>query len=180
MNDEKTFDIGNIMGNLDFLKITRLIAKLSEIDIEKMIEIMEQIDIEKMLLLMKTISDNADSLIKMMNTLKKLDESGILPMIDTVAEMMDENFNAIARPEIMKAIGNLMMLVNLLSQLDHGMLMDLSMKLPKCIDKAKETFDKTEKGMGTFELMGAMKTPEMAATIKAMQELIKCTKGKCE
>jgi uncharacterized protein YjgD (DUF1641 family) len=159
--------------------ITQLLGMLGELDLDKIFGMLGEIDIEKLLLLLKTISEKADSLIKAINTIDKLQKSGILPIIDVAAEMMDENFNALARMEIMKPIANLMILFNLLGRLDQEFIMNLSMTLPKCIEKAKEAFDKTEKGMGTFELVGTMKKPEMAAAIKSLQELLKCVKENC-
>ncbi len=172
-------DLSAIMESIDINSVLKLLGKLKEMDMNKVLDILSEIDVEKMLLLAKAISEKADSILKALETLDRLEKSGILPIIDAVAESMDENFNAIARPPIMKAAANLMILVNLLSQLDQEMLMDLSMSLPKCLEKMKEAFEKTEKGMGTFELLGAMKTPEMAAMIRALQETSKCLKREC-
>lgn len=149
--------------------------------VDHLVEVLESLsdeDVEKMANLLKQLIENLDTLTQALNLLKQLKESGILDVATKLLEGVDESFNAMARPEVMKPMANMMMLVYMLSNLNYEMLFQLAETMPKCMDKAMDEMKKTEKGMGLLELMRLMKSPEMAALLKAMITMSSCMKGK--
>ncbi len=162
--------------SMDLEKLGQLAEVLGKIDVDKLVELTKKMDLNKMIDTLNELAESMDSLTRMLRLLRKLDESGALAALEAVAEYTDETFNAMSRKEIMGMMGNMMMLMYLVSQLDTGMLMKLAEKMPQCTKKMQETFEKTEKGMGTFELLGVMKSPEFAGLLKGMQNMLKCMK----
>lgn len=156
----------------------QLIELMNKIDVDKLIQLAEKTDINKLIETLTLLTESLDTINNLLLTLKKLDESGLLAFINALIETSDEMFNASATKDVMKMTGNLMMLMYLLSQLDQSMLMKLAQTLPTCINKAQETFENTNKGLGTFELLNIMKSPEMAAALKALQQSLACLKKK--
>ncbi len=149
--------------------------------VDHLVEVLESLsdeDVEKMANLIKQLIENLDTLTQALNLLKQLKESGILDVATKLLEGVDESFNAMARPEVMKPMANMMMLVYMLSNLNYEMLFQLAEIMPKCMDKAMDEMKKTEKGMGLLELMRLMKSPEMAALLKAMIAMSSCMRGK--
>ena len=149
--------------------------------VDHLVEVLESLsdeDVEKMANLIKQLIENLDTLTQALNLLKQLKESGILDVATKLLEGVDESFNAMARPEVMKPMANMMMLIYMLSNLNYEMLFQLAETMPKCMDKAMDEMKKTEKGMGLLELMRLMKSPEMAALLKAMIAMSSCMRGK--
>lgn len=66
---------------------------------------------EKLTKLLEALADNVDGLESLLRTVSKLNESGILAALEGFAEGFDEGFNYMARPELMSAIGNLMIII---------------------------------------------------------------------
>ena len=93
-------------------------------------------------------------------------------------EVSDETFNAMARAEVMKAVGNLMMLIYMLSSFDNFMLMRAAESTPRCVDVAVREASKVEGGLGLLELLRVMRSPEMATALKAFTSLMKCLRSR--
>ncbi len=154
--------------------LLKALEGLSDEDLAYLAERLAETDVRKLADLMATLSQNADGLIALLTLAGELKEKGLLAGMSAVVEAYDELFNAMARPEMMKAMGNMMMLVYMLSQLDHGMLMQLAEAMPRCSKEAMEEMKNTSKGMGFKELIDFMRSPEMAALLKAAARLSRC------
>ena len=154
----------------------QVIELLNKVDVDKLIQLIEKIDVNKLTETLTLMVESLDALNNLLTIVKKLDESGTLAFLNALVESSDEMFNAMATKDVMKMTGNLMMIMYLLSQLDQSILMKLAQTLPTCVNKAQETIEKTDKGLGTFELLNIMKSPEMAAMLKALQNTIACMK----
>ncbi len=154
--------------------LLKALENLSDEDLTYLAEKLSEVDVKKLADLMATLSQNADGLIALLALAGELKEKGILASMGAVVEAYDELFNAMARPEMMKAMGNMMMLVYMLSQLDHGMLMQLAESMPKCSKAAMDEMKNASKGMGFKELMDFMRSPEMAALLKAAARFSRC------
>lgn len=155
----------------------QIIELLNKLDVDKLVQLAEKTDLNKLIDTLTLLVDSLDSINNALILLKKLDESGLMAFLTALLETADESFNAMATQDVMKMTGNLMMIMYLLSQLDQSMLMKLAQTLPHCVKQAQETFDKTNKGLGTFELLNIMKSPEMAAMLKALQKSLSCLKS---
>ena len=149
-----------------------------EEDIEEIEGILRGVDVKKLALLLRELSDNADAILALVELAKKLKESGTTAALSSLLEISDETFNAMARAEVMKALGNMMMLVYMLSQFDNFMLMKAAETTPKCIDTALGEASKVDKGLGLLELLNLMRSPEMAAALKGFIAMMRCLRGK--
>jgi len=151
---------------------------MREEDIEEIEGILKGVDVKKLALLLRELSDNADAILALVELAKKLKESGTTAALSSLLEISDETFNAVARAEVMKALGNMMMLVYMLSQFDNFMLMKAAETTPKCIDTALGEASKVDKGLGLLELLNLMRSPEMAAALKGFIAMMRCLRGK--
>ncbi|GBF09414.1 hypothetical protein apy_11390 [Aeropyrum pernix] len=137
-----------------------------------------QVGDEKILKLLELVEENYDALATTIELVAALKKSGTLDALLQLAEMGDEIFNSLARPEVMKMIGNLMMMGYMLSQIDQPLLMKAAEKMPVCMNTALQEAAATEKGMGIRELLKTMTSPEMAALLKALIAGVSCARGK--
>jgi uncharacterized protein YjgD (DUF1641 family) len=126
---------------------------------------------------MKELSDNADAILSLIEVAKTLKETGTTAALTGLLEVSDETFNVIARAEVMKDVGNLMMLVYMLSMFDNFMLVRAAETTPKCVDVAVKEASKVERGLGLLELLSIMRSPEMAAALKAFTSIVRCMRG---
>jgi Uncharacterized conserved protein len=149
-----------------------------EEDIEEMEKVLKSVDLKKLALLLKELSDNADAILSLIEIAKMLRETGTTAALTGLLEVSDETFNAMARAEVMKAVGNLMMLIYMLSSFDNFMLMRAAESTPRCVDVAVREASKVEGGLGLLELLRVMRSPEMATALKAFTSLMKCLRGK--
>jgi uncharacterized protein YjgD (DUF1641 family) len=97
---------------------------------------------------MKELSDNADAILSLIEVAKMLKETGTTAALTGLLEVSDETFNAIARAEVMKAVGNLIMPVYMLSMFDNFMLMRAAETTPKCVDVAVKKLLRLKEGWG--------------------------------
>ena len=117
-----------------------------EEDIEEMEKVLKSVDLKKLALLLKELSDNADAILSLIEIAKMLRETGTTAALTGLLEVSDETFNAMARAEVMRAVGNLMMLIYMLSMFDNFMLMRAAESTPRCVDVAvKEASKGNEK-----------------------------------
>jgi uncharacterized protein YjgD (DUF1641 family) len=149
-----------------------------EEDIEEMEKVLKSVDLKKLALLLKELSDNADAILSLIEIAKMLRETGTTAALTGLLEVSDETFNAMARAEVMKAVGNLMMLIYMLSMFDNFMLMRAAESTPRCVDVAVKEASKVEGGLGLLELLRVMRSPEMATALKAFTSLMKCLRGR--
>jgi uncharacterized protein YjgD (DUF1641 family) len=163
------------------LRVDALLAMFEgvrEEDIEEMEKVLKSVDLKKLALLLKELSDNADAILSLIEIAKMLRETGTTAALTGLLEVSDETFNAMARAEVMKAVGNLMMLIYMLSSFDNFMLMRAAESTPRCVDVAVREASKVEGGLGLLELLRVMRSPEMATALKAFTSLMKCLRGK--
>lgn len=132
---------------------------------------------EKLIKLLELVEENYDALATTIELVAAMKKSGILDILVQLAEMGDELFNAMAKPEVMKMVGNMMMLGYMLSQIDQSLLVKAAEKMPVCINAALGEAAKTEKGMGIRELLKTMTSPEMAAMLKALLAGVSCARS---
>jgi len=149
-----------------------------EEDIEEMEKVLKSVDLKKLALLLKELSDNADAILSLIEIAKMLRETGTTAALTGLLEVSDETFNAMARAEVMKAVGNLMMLIYMLSSFDNFMLMRAAESTPRCVDVAVREASKVEGGLGLLELLRVMRSPEMATALKAFTSLMKCLRSR--
>jgi uncharacterized protein YjgD (DUF1641 family) len=128
---------------------------------------------EKLLKLLDLLEENYEALEALMKLLAAMKRSGLLDALVEVAERGDELFNAIARPEVMKGLGNAMMLFYMISQLDNFKLMAAAEALPKCMEEAEKAAARGG-GMSIRELLRTMTSPEMAALLRALTAATGC------
>lgn len=152
------------------------LEQIPEEDAKALAEAIKSIDFKKAAETIKLLSENMDTIARIVKLLNDLKESGALAALEAFTEGSDELFNAATRTEFMSAIANAVTLVYMLSQFSHPMLVQMAETMPKCTGKAMEELKKTEKGMGLFQLLSLMRSPEMAAAMKAMVSAIRCMK----
>ena len=134
---------------------------------------------ERLARVLEKIADNADSLEDMLDALSKFRETGALAGFTALAEGFEEGFNYLMRPEVMGSIGNMMILVYLMSRLNHAMLFETANNLPPCVSKAYEEFKNTpKKKAGFFELLDLIRSPEFYSMLKALRSMIECMQDK--
>ncbi len=138
---------------------------------------MENQSEEKIIKLIELLEENYEAISTTIELLAAMKKSGLLDFMLQLAEMGDEIFNAMAKPEFMKMVGNMMMLGYMLSQIDQSLLVQAAEKMPVCINKALEEAARTEKGMGIRDLLRVMTSPEMAAIMRLMVSGVRCSKN---
>jgi uncharacterized protein YjgD (DUF1641 family) len=153
------------------------LESLSEDDVKYLAESLKRVDVKALADALVELSRNADALAEALALLRALKESGALATLKGLLEAGDELFNAAARPEVMKSLGNAMMLVYMLSLFDNALLMRMAESLPRCVEESVEAMEKTGKGMGIRDLLTVMRSPEMAALLNAMMALSRCMRS---
>ncbi len=129
---------------------------------------------EKVIRLLDMLADNSDAIESLLKTISRLKESGILAAFEGLAEGFDEGFNYMARAELMSAIGNLMMLLYMISKIDQPMLYEMAEKVPKMVGTMYEGIKASKKRKASiFELISMMRSPEMYALINAVRSMIR-------
>ncbi|MCE4612406.1 MAG: hypothetical protein F7C07_01045 [Desulfurococcales archaeon] len=153
------------------------LESLSDEDVRYIAEALKKIDVRALADALVELSRNADALVEAVRLFKALKDSGALATIEGLLEIGDELFNAAARPEIMKSLGNMMMLVYMLSLFDNALMMKMAEAVPKCVQESVKTMEETEKGMGLRDLLSLMRSPEMAALLNAMVAMSRCIRS---
>ena len=134
---------------------------------------------EKLAKLLERLADNVETLEQLLDTLDKMRETGLLAGVSALAESFEEGFNYLMRPELMGAMGNMMMLIYMISRLNHPMIYEMAENTPPCIQKAWEEFKKTpDKKAGFFELLDLMRSPEFYGMMRAMKAMLSCMREK--
>ncbi len=131
---------------------------------------------EKLIRLLEVLEENYEAVETAIRLLAALKRSGLLDAALEVAERSDDVFSSVVRAELMKSIGNAMMLLYLLGQLDNFKLMKLAESLPRCVEEAEKAAAKGG-GLSIRELLRIMTSPEMAAALRAFQAATGCIAG---
>jgi len=136
----------------------------------------QRIDPEKLERLMAALEENAEALETLLRLVGELKRSGLLDAMLALAEASDELFNAMATQEVAKPLGNAMMLLYLLGNLDQEMLMTAAEKMPKCMEEARKAAS-DDKPMSLRELIKTVTSPEFAAALRALKATLACAKS---
>lgn len=140
----------------------------------KLAEKLEKVDVEKLEKLIDALVEAGDALADLAVLAKKLKEAGILAAMEAMIDTSEEELSAIARPDIMGMVSNMMLMMWLMGQIRGEVMFNLANKAPPCMDEAYDEFRKPHKRMGLFEMMNIMRSPEFAAALKAMQKMLAC------
>lgn len=122
--------------------------------------------------------ESKDALIQLARIATKLHRSGVLSVLETLVDEAEGEFNAIAKPELMGMVANLMMLGYILGSINQGVILSLMDKLPRCLEEAHKEFNKDHEKLGLLEMLNLVRSPEFAALLKAMQKALSCLKGR--
>ncbi len=132
---------------------------------------------EKLARLLEKLADNADALEDILEALAKMKDTGLLAGTRALAESFEEGFNYLMRPEFVASIGNMMMLLYMISKMDHPMMFEMADKMPPCIKKAYDEFMQApSKRAGLMELLNLMRSPEFYAMMRAMRVMLSCAR----
>lgn len=155
-----------------------LAENLKEEDAEEVERLLREVDLKSVALLLKELSDNAEAVADLIRFAKALRESGTLALLESLVEATDENFNALLRPETMRAVGNLMALFYLLSSFNNLMLMKAAEMTPKCTERAVAEASQNMKPLGIIELIKILRSPELGAAVRGLHASLKCFSGR--
>ncbi len=139
------------------------------------------------------IESRLDSLQPTIDAIEKLQESGIIGMVDGFAEEFDNIFNYATKMEIFDLItmavkvlepltkmmkkGDIEKLLTLLDKVEIEKLIPLLEALASCAPKAEEVMSVSSRRktkLGLMELLNTVRTPEMGAMLSLVQELSTC------
>ncbi|MCS6767342.1 MAG: hypothetical protein RMJ59_00530 [Candidatus Nitrosocaldus sp.] len=141
---------------------------------------------DRIIRLLDMLAENSDAIESILRTLTRLKESGILAALEGLAEGFDEGFNYMARAEVMAAIGNLMMLLYMLSRIEQPVLLELAERMPRALSAMyreikgveKERERRRRKKVSILELLALMRSPEIYTLMSAMRSMMKDTSSK--
>ena len=128
---------------------------------------------EKLTRLLEALADNDDGIESLLRTVSRLNSSGILAALEGLAEGFDEGFNYMARPELMSAIGNFMLIIYTISKIDQSILYEISEKLPKGITSMHEKLKEPRHKAGLLDILKLLEDPDTVAFLKGMQAMIR-------
>lgn len=132
--------------------------------------------IAKLLELLIEKSDVVENLVRLVESLERL---GLADVVSAVEENRDFAFNAIARKEVASLLGNAMVLMYMLSKVNQETLYEVAESAPRCIeDGYRELRNSPEKGMGLLEALRIIRSPEIAALLRALHRMLRCIRGK--
>ncbi|MEM0073826.1 MAG: hypothetical protein QXT54_04890, partial [Thermoplasmatales archaeon] len=139
------------------------------------------------------IENKLNALEPTINTIEKLQESGIIGMIDGFAEDFDNIFNYSTKMEILDTVtlairvlkplskvmkkGDIEKLLLLLENVDFNKLIPLLEALASCAPEARDVLkvsSRRKEKMGLMEMMNQIRSPEMAALIAVARKLSGC------
>jgi uncharacterized protein YjgD (DUF1641 family) len=115
--------------------------------------------------LLERISDAAPALEQLLEVVERLSESGVLAGANAVLEDWDELFSAIARPDGMTLVANLMMLMGALSQVRYDAMFDVAMRMPEAVNEGLERARDRTEPLGMLELLRLLRSPGMAGAM---------------
>lgn len=129
----------------------------------------ERADLDRIL---ARIARSGPAIEQALDVLEQFADSGNLAALGGLFEEFDDNFNALTRPDLMGMVGNLMMVIGVLSQLPYQPFFDLAMRTPGAFQEAYPAFRERTKPLGIGEMVRLMRSPEMAAALQLMVALI--------
>ncbi len=135
-----------------------------------------RLDPERLERLMAALEENAEALETLLRLVGELKRSGLLDAMLAIVEASDELFSAMATQETAKPLGNAMMLLYLLGNLDQDLLMAAAEKMPKCMDEARRAASE-ERPMTLREMIRTITSPEFAAALRAFKAVMACARS---
>ncbi len=139
------------------------------------------------------IEEELEEIKPTLETVKKLQESGLIAMIDGVAEEFDNIFNYASKMEILDILtmavrilepltkmmkkGDLDKLIEIFNKVDISKFIPLLEALANCSDKMEDVLKvsaKRKKKMGMMEMLNTVRSPEMAALLSLGKEMSGC------
>ncbi|MEZ0290712.1 MAG: hypothetical protein ABWJ42_06460 [Sulfolobales archaeon] len=139
------------------------------------IEGLSQEKIERISKLLELLAEKSDVIESLVRFFESIERIGLTDMVKTLEEESDFLFNAISRKEFMSLVGNMMMLMYLMSNMNHVLIYELAERTPKCLERGYEEFKKhPEKKLGLLEMLNIIRSPEFASALKALQTAIQC------
>ena len=135
-----------------------------------------RLDPERLERLMAALEENAEALETLLRLVGELKRSGLLDAMLALAEASDELFSAMATQEVAKPLGNAMMLLYLLGNLDQDLLMAAAARMPKCMDEARRAASEA-RPMTLREMIRTITSPEFAAALRAFKAAMACARS---
>ncbi|MEM0141704.1 MAG: hypothetical protein QXN66_06740 [Thermoplasmatales archaeon] len=142
---------------------------------------------------LERIENRLDALEPTIITIEKLQESGIIGMIDGFTEEFDNVFNYATKMEILDSItmaikivkslskvmekGNLDRLISIVEKIDFGKITPLLEAAISCAPKAGEILkasSRRKEKIGFMELVNEVRSPEIASLISLAKEFSGC------
>jgi len=139
------------------------------------------------------IEEELEEIKPTLETVKKLQEAGLIGMIDGLAEEFDNLFNYASKMELLDLLtitvkvleplqkmmktGELQRLLELLTKVDISKLMPILEAMANCSDKVVDVLEvssRRKKKMGLMEMLNTVRSPEMAALLYMGKELSGC------
>ncbi len=106
--------------------------------------------------------------------LDRVYESGLLVALSALMENFDEGFNSIAKPDLMAALANIMLLIWMAGNLDHEMLFNAAQTFPEAMRAARQEFEAAEQRKPSLlELLRIMRQPEFYRLLRAISAFLK-------
>lgn len=119
------------------------------------------------------LARNAPAVEQALELVENLADSGLLAGVNGVVEEFDENFSAIARPDLMTMISNLMMLLGTLGQLPYEAMFKLGMDAGPAVEEAYPRFQERDKPMSMREAVAILRSPDVAAAIALLMSVMR-------
>ena len=119
------------------------------------------------------LARNAPAVEQALELVENLADSGVLAGANGVVEDFDENFSAIARPDLMTMVANLMMLLGTLGQLPYEGTFKLAMEGGPAVSDAYPRFREREEKMSVREAIRILRSPDVAAAMELMVAVLR-------
>lgn len=124
--------------------------------------------------LLEKILERKEAIECLLEHIDRIYESGILVALSALLENFDEGFNSIAKPDLMAALANIMLLIWMAGNLDHEMLFQAAQTFPEAMRAARQEFEATpERKPSILELLRLIRQPEFYRLLRTMQAFLK-------
>ena len=140
----------------------------------RVVEKLERVDPEELERLVDELLEAREAIAQLARLARKLQETGLLAALEAMVDASEEEFSAIARPEMMGMISNMMLAAWMLGSIRGDIMFDLANTAPACVEDAYEELAKPQRKLGIIEMLNIMRSPEFAAALKAMQKMLSC------
>jgi uncharacterized protein YjgD (DUF1641 family) len=127
--------------------------------------------------LLRKVARNAGAIEQVLDTVEHLGESGALAGLNATLAEFDDNFNAAMRPEVMSMLGNMMMLMGLLSEVRYEPFFDLAMNAPAAMNDAYPRFKTREEKLKLREAIELFRSPELASALELLVAIMRAQRN---